>query len=266
MPIAHLNNQGISYEDSGGNGPAVMFLHGFMFDHDLFVPQVEALAPQYRCVRFTARGFGQTQWDGNPFSLWDTVEDAIALLDHLNIKTAVFVGMSQGGYAILRIALKYPERVNGLIFIDTYNGIDTEDVKEIYRSMRDAWRDVGPAQVVNTLLTLFLGPEETNQKHWEVWKPRWEAHTAEQIAATMNNLIDRDEVSQDQVDLVKAPVMVIHGEADNGIPPAAGEALFNSFSNKVGFVRIPDAPHASNYTHPEQVNAAIKGFLTEHAK
>src|SRR5436853_2615570 len=119
MPIAHVNGQGLYFEDSGGPGPAVVFMHGFLMDQTMFDPQVAALAPSYRCVRFDARGFGQTEWDGRPFSLYDTVEDCIALMDHLGIERAAIVGMSQGGYAALRLALRHPEWVKALVLMST---------------------------------------------------------------------------------------------------------------------------------------------------
>ncbi|MFW6084103.1 MAG: alpha/beta fold hydrolase, partial [Gemmatimonadota bacterium] len=108
MPITRINGQGIHYEDSGGDGPAVLFLHGFLMDRRMFDPQVEALSGAFRCVRFDARAFGDTEWDGKPFGLYDTAADGVGLLDELGIDSAVWVGHSQGGYAALRAALGHP--------------------------------------------------------------------------------------------------------------------------------------------------------------
>src|SRR4051812_46137505 len=110
MPTAKINDQEIYFEDSQGNGPAVVFMHGFLMDQSLFDAQVEKLTPQYRCIRWDARGFGQTQWNGKPFQLSDSVSDCFGLMDHLGIESAVLVGMSQGGYCALRAALTSPER------------------------------------------------------------------------------------------------------------------------------------------------------------
>ena len=264
MPIAQINGQGLFYEDSGGSGPAVVMLHGFMFDQSMFDKQVAALAPQYRCVRFDARGFGQTQWDGKTFSLYDTAADCVGLMDHLGIEKATILGMSQGGYAALRVAVKYPQRVQALVFISTYNGVDPEDVKAIYRSMRDTWQNEGPAPVVSTLLDLFLGPQADVPELWTEWKPKWEARSNADIEHTMNNLIDRDDVTQEQVDTVTAPALVIHSMADKGIPIALGEALYKSLPNSKRMLPVADAPHAANITHAEQVNKVLLEFLNEY--
>jgi pimeloyl-ACP methyl ester carboxylesterase len=261
MPIAEINHQGLYYEDSGGEGPAVVFMHGFLFDQTMFDPQVAALAPKYRCIRFDARAFGQTVWDGQPFTLYDTAADAIGLLDHLGIQKATFVGMSQGGYAAMRIALKYPDRVQALVFMSTYYGVDTEDVKEIYRSMRNTWRDVGPAPLLDTYLMLFLGNDEDLRAHWG---PKWAAANPHNIWHAKNNLIDRDELSDEQMRTITAPALVIHGMEDQGIPIMLGEQLHNILPNAKGMVRVPEAAHAANLMQPEVVNVALLAFLERY--
>ena len=50
MPFAEINGQRIRYEDSGGDGPPVILSHGFLMDHEMFAPQVEALAPEFRAA------------------------------------------------------------------------------------------------------------------------------------------------------------------------------------------------------------------------
>ncbi|HRF94810.1 MAG TPA: alpha/beta hydrolase [Aggregatilineales bacterium] len=265
MPFAPINNQKIYYEDSGGDGPAVVFMHGFLFDTTMFDAQVEALAPKYRCIRFDARAFGQTEWDGKPFSLYDTAADCIGLMDMLGIKQAVIVGMSQGGYAAVRVAVKYPDRVKALVFISTYNGVDTDDVKAIYRSMRDTWRNEGPAKIIDTYSFLFLGPQAQFPELWTYWRAKWEQRTGEQLFHANNNLIDRDEIGQDQIDKITMPALVLHGANDQGIPLLLGEQLYKSLPNGKKFVSVPNASHASNVNNPQVVNEAMLEFLAEYA-
>src|SRR5689334_1302414 len=111
MAFASVRGQNLFYEDSGGSGPPLLLGHGFLMDHTMFDGQVAALAPAYRVIRWDARGFGRTEWDGQPFSYWDLAKDALALLDHLGVERALLGGMSQGGFLSLRAALLAPERV-----------------------------------------------------------------------------------------------------------------------------------------------------------
>ena len=79
MPVANVNGQSINYSDSGGDGPALIFSHGFLMDLSMFDAQVEALKDEYRCIAWDERGFGNTPVIG-PFSYWDSADDAVALL------------------------------------------------------------------------------------------------------------------------------------------------------------------------------------------
>ncbi|MGD8495725.1 MAG: alpha/beta hydrolase [Gemmatimonadales bacterium] len=265
MPIADLNGQRIYYEDSGGAGPAVLFLHGFLMDRRMFDPQVEALSSSYRCVRFDARGFGDTGWDGEPFGLYDTAADGVALLDELGLGEAVWVGHSQGGYAALRAALRHSERVRALVLVDTRAGVDEEPVREAYRETRATWREHGPVPpLVEGLMTAIIGPRESVPDLWETWRPRWEALSGERIHHAMNNLLDRDDLT-DRLDEIEQPALVIHGEADEGIPLACGALLARGLPAAEELVVVPGAWHTPNLTRPELVNPVLRDFLERTA-
>ena len=264
MATAEINGQGLYYEDSGGDLPAVVFMHGFLFDQTMFDPQVEYLRADYRCIRFDARTLGQTRWDGRPFSLYDTAADAIGLLDQLGIQQAAFVGMSQGGYTLVRLALRYPERVSAAVFLSTYNGIDTDEVKAIYRSMRDGFAGDGKAEVINVFAQLFLG---THQALRAYWIPRWQALPAANVFHGMNTLIDRDEIPSAKAGQITAPTLVMHGEGDQGIPMALAErTLVRVLPHVKGLVRIPGGAHAANLMNPEATNPPLKTFLDTYAR
>ena len=266
MPIARVNNQEIYFEDKGGTGPALVFMHGFLMDQSMFDPQVAELSPRYRCIRFDARGFGRTQWDGQPFTLYDTVADCVALMDHLGIAQATIVGMSQGGFAALRLALRHPDRVKALVLIATRSAADDEEFKTEFRKMRDTWREQGPiAPLLEGLMTFVIGPREQTAELWEEWIPRWQARTGDQIFHAVNNVMDRDDLTADQLKQITVPALVIHGEADQGVPPSLGEALAKDLPNSKGFVRVSGAAHAVNLSHPRIVNPSLSEFLNRYA-
>jgi 3-oxoadipate enol-lactonase len=96
--------------------------HGFMLDFDLFAEQAALLADRYRVISWDARGHGHTEYDGRPFTMWDNARDLIALLDALGIPRAVVGGHSRGGFVALSAALLAPDRVAGLVLIDSGSG------------------------------------------------------------------------------------------------------------------------------------------------
>ena len=89
MPNASINGQQIYYEDTGGSGPAVILAHGFLMDHEMFAPQVATLRDNYRVITWDERGFGNTEFDGRPFSYWDSASDCLGLMDQLGVDRAV---------------------------------------------------------------------------------------------------------------------------------------------------------------------------------
>ena len=134
MAYAEVNGQRLYYEDSGGDGPPVILGHGFLMDHEMFAPQVAALAPEFRVITWDERGFGLTEFDDKPFTYWDSADDCLGLLTHLGIDRAVVGGMSQGGFLSMRAALTAPERVKALVLLGTQSGKESEDVLAGYRA------------------------------------------------------------------------------------------------------------------------------------
>jgi len=265
MPFASINNQKIYYEDSGGDGTPIIFMHAFLLDTTLFDAQVEALAPKYRCIRFDARAFGQTEWDGNAFNLYDTASDCIGLMDMLGIQQAVIAGISQGGYATLRVGVTYPERVKALVFISTANSQDTDEVKAIVRSVRDGWVRDGATNFLDTYSTLFFGQQHDAPHLWAYWRSKWQTYTGNLMFHAMNNLLDRDYIAQEKIDTLTMPALVIHGDADQVIPFSLGELLHQSLPNAKKLVGVHNATHISTSTHPQAVNEALLEFLAQYA-
>jgi 3-oxoadipate enol-lactonase len=257
MPLAPIRGQNIHFEDSGGSGPALILSHGFLMDSSMFAPQVEHLAPAYRMIRWDARGFGRTEWDGKPFTYWDSAADALALLDHLGIEEAIFGGMSQGGFISLRAALQAPHRVRALVLFSTQAGVDPPEVLAGNRQMADAWIAAGPSDpLVSAVAGLILG----EQKHWEPWVSNWRAMPKESLPGPTECLLSRDDITH-RLGEIAAPAIVFHGTADQAIPMERGELLAKGLSGCRRFVKVEGAAHASNLTHAEQVNPPLREFI-----
>jgi 3-oxoadipate enol-lactonase len=99
-----------------GDGPAVVLVHGWALDLDMWRAQMESLSRHHRVVAFDRRGFGRSS--GVP-GIEDDVADLEHLLQRLNIDRAALVGMSQGARVALRWALKHPERTSCLVLDGT---------------------------------------------------------------------------------------------------------------------------------------------------
>jgi 3-oxoadipate enol-lactonase len=255
MSVAEVNGQRISYTDHGGNGPAVIFTHGFLMDGSMFDAQVEALAPEFRCVTWDERGHGGTVADG-PFTYWDSTDDALALLSFLGIEQAVFAGMSQGGFISMRAALRAPDWVRALVLIDTQSGLEDPEALPLYTALRDEWMANGPAAVQDAAASIIFSPGVDNAP----WFEKWAAADREQFSLAFTTLVERDEIT-DRLGDIAPPALIIHGSADAAIPMWRAEQLRDGLAGAGGIVVVEGAGHASNMSHPDQVNQAIAAFL-----
>ncbi|WP_224241842.1 alpha/beta fold hydrolase [Hyalangium gracile] len=261
MPIAAIHGQDIFYEDSGGPGRPIILGHGFLMDSRMFEAQVRALAPEFRVIRWDSRGTGRTRWDGKPFSLWDSADDCVGLLDHLGIERAVVGGMSLGSHCALRVALRYPERVKGLVLMSTRITQEDAQQQDIYRDIAKIWSSEGPIEpILHILANSFLG----DPFRFTAWTNRWRVLTGAHVLATIRCLYERDDISKRLKD-IRCPALVVHGAQDTTVSPSQGELLSHLLPGSAGCVFIPEAAHAVCLTHPELLNPHLLEFLRAHA-
>jgi len=229
MPFADVNGQRLHFEDTGGSGPPVVFSHGFLMDHEMFAPQVAALGATHRVITWDERGFGSTEYDGEPFTYWDSAADCLGLLTHLGIESAVLGGMSQGGFLSLRAALTAPDRVRALILLDSQAGVDDPDTAAANDAMNHVWLDQGPTDELAEIVAGIIIDDSGHSRSW-----------------------------------ITCPALVVHGTEDTAITMDRAELMATGLPGAGDVVRVAGA-HAANLTNPEPVNAAITAFLAELA-
>lgn len=264
MPTALVNGQNIHYTDTGGDGPPVILSHGFMMSGEMFVHQVDALKSDYRIITWDERGFGHTEFDGQPFTYWDSAADCLALLDHLGVERAVLGGMSQGGFLSLRAALTAPERVRALILMDTQAGAEDPAVAEGYQQMLDTWIAAGPVdELTETIAKIIIAEPEANAQWIAKWKELDERAGRDGMKAASDCLLGRNDITG-RLGEITCPALVVHGTEDNAITMDRAEILASGLSGAGDVVKVGGA-HAANLTNPEPVNAAIRSFLADLA-
>jgi len=130
----HVNGIDLAYSDEGQGHP-IVFLHAFPLNRTMWDPQVAAFKDQYRIITIDLRGHGKSEAPMWRYTLELFADDVIALLKHLNIPEATFVGLSMGGYILFSLYRKYPEYVQTLVFADTRAQADTPEGKATRFSM-----------------------------------------------------------------------------------------------------------------------------------
>jgi 3-oxoadipate enol-lactonase len=258
MPLTEVNGQWIHYEDAGGDGMPVVLAHGLLMDGEMFAPQLALRSQRCRIITWDARCHGETENTDDPFTYWDLADDLRGLLDHLGIKKAVIGGMSQGGFVALRFALAYPERVSALILLGTQAGVEDPAKLAIYRTMLEVWAAEGlNDQLAETIAAIMLGNEWPGRHPWIA---KWRQKPISLLRQAFQTLVERDDI-HDRLGEIKAPTLVIHGNADAAIDVELAQRLCSELANCQNLITIEGGGHACNLTHPELVNMAIQQFI-----
>jgi 3-oxoadipate enol-lactonase len=136
--VAHVPGRGeLFVRDTGGDGPAVLLLHGWCVSADLnwfrtYAPLAEA---GYRVLALDHRGHGRGLRTPVDFRLEDCGHDAAALLETLGVQRAAVVGYSMGGPIGSLLARDHPDRVSGLVLCATAPDWQHPRMKRLWRSM-----------------------------------------------------------------------------------------------------------------------------------
>lgn len=102
-------------ETGDGDGLPVLLIHAGVTDLRSWDPLVERLGAETRCIRYDARGYGETVYEEEDG--WSPVDDAVAVLDALRVDSSIVIGCSMGGGTAIDLALAHPERVAALVLI-----------------------------------------------------------------------------------------------------------------------------------------------------
>src|SRR5438067_3361512 len=175
MPNFEGTGWKLIYEDTGGDGPPILLIHGLLMDRTMFEPQVEALRDRYRVITPDLRGHGASEHRAEEYTQWDLMEDHVALLDSLGVERAVWGGVSQGGFQSLRAALRHPDRVAGLVLIDTQAGEEDENRRPMYEAFAEVVASQGwNEQVLESSCVSMFGTSASAElkRHW---MDRWAA-------------------------------------------------------------------------------------------
>lgn len=251
------------YATEQGNGPPVVFAHGTLMDRTMFEPQQAALADDYRTIAFDFRA--RTDQYHTTYNLYDLADDTAALLDALNIDSCVLAGMSMGGFMSLRFAKRYPERVDGLVLIDSGAHDEEEGDREQYGEMIEQTRKAEqvPEQLAEVTKSLLFGATTIEERAAlaNTWVDRWRTYPGEAVYQEVSSWLARDPFFEDCADIV-VPTLVVHGEEDISIDMSEAEATVEALP-EARLKRIPKAGHSSNIENPEPVNEALQEFLAD---
>lgn len=106
----------------GGDGPAVLLLHGFPHTWRLWTAVIPHLTPHHRVIAPDLRGLGATTRADSGYDAATLADDAEALLDALGEPAATVAGIDAGAPPAFLLGLRRPDRVHRLVLMESLLG------------------------------------------------------------------------------------------------------------------------------------------------
>ncbi len=251
----------IAYDDTRGDGPAVMFLHAFPLGLFMWDQQARALRGNHRVVRFDDRGFGASSPGDSLLTMERIADDAAGLLDHLGIERAVVAGCSMGGYAAFAMVRRHADRVRALVLQDTRAGADDEEARKNRALLAEKTRKEGAQAALDAFLPKLLGATTHSERPAIVARIREAilATSPRGIANALQGLGARAD-STPTLREIGVPTLVVCGVEDTITPVAESEAMHKLIAGSRLEV-IPKAGHLANLENSAVYDAVLREFL-----
>jgi pimeloyl-ACP methyl ester carboxylesterase len=252
----------LAYDDYGP-GPVVVLLHGFPLNRKMWSLQEGRVGSMYRIIAPDLRGHGETAAPPGVYTMEEMAGDIIELLDALQITEPIVLGgLSMGGYVALALIAHSPERVRGLMLIDTRAAADTP---EAARNREDLARKVeASGRVGHVVEGMFprLFSESTRVGHPErvTWlRAAMEKTPPRGVVGALRGMAARPDRTADLAQIT-VPTLVMVGADDVITPPDEARKMAEALP-RAKLVVIPHAGHVSPFENPDAANEAILQFL-----
>lgn len=248
--------------------PAIVLLHGFLFEGGMWRHQVGPLSALGRVIVFDSPGHGKSEDPPDPYRLDEHADGLAEALSEMGVKRAILVGLSWGGMLAMRFALQHPARTAGLALLDTSAEIESRADKLRATLLLLICRRLGlpPALFTPEIAPKMFGPK-TRREHPELaheTKQMLLGFSREGVARTGRELAFRKSILS-SVHRIKAPTLVMCGSDDIMTAPARSHAIATRIAG-ARLVMLEEAGHLISLEKPNEVNAVLVPFVAETLK
>ncbi|MBB5154263.1 alpha/beta fold hydrolase [Saccharopolyspora phatthalungensis] len=245
---------GLEWRESGHpDAPVLVLGNALGCTWGMWDPQLDVLNSAYRVIRYNQRGHGESPVEPGPYTLAGLAEDVLALLDHLEVPRASFMGSSLGGMIGLWLGAHAGARIDGLTVCGTSAWLGQEQ-RELARAA--IAREHGTNELVSPTIERWFTP------YFREWHAETAVYAA-MIASTDDEAYAWCEELIGSVDLradlsaIAAPTLVVAGAEDPATPPEHSEAIVSGIGDNARLVVLPHAAHLANVEQAEAFNELL---------
>lgn len=245
-----------------GSGEPLLWITGFAISSEIFAPVIKTYAAGFDCVRYDNRGAGRSPAPWRPTSIPELAGDAVRLMDALGLESAHVYGLSMGGMVAQEVAIRFPDRVRGLVLGGTSHGgpravLPSPRIASALAS-RSAPAALRAQLVGRALFTPGFREREPEQVRAYLGLLGVHRTSARGLMSHLTASTYHD--TRARLGRITAPTLVLHGAHDELTPVANARLLAAGIPDATLSV-IADAGHAYLLEQPDASHAAFTDWL-----
>jgi 3-oxoadipate enol-lactonase len=265
MPHIQLNHTKIFYIKEGDGPETIMFSHGLLWSHKMFMDQIQFLKKKYTVIAYDHRGQGQSEVSEGPYDMDLLTQDALELIEKVACKPVHFVGLSMGGFVGMRLAARYPDKIKSLVLLETSANPEPVENLPKYKFLNGVvkWLGVIPTVAKQVMKIMFAQSWLENPKN-KAAHQKWEKELRENkktITKSVEAVIYRKGV-EEEIRNITSPTMVVVGDEDVATKPEKAKYIQMSIPNAVLHM-VPGAGHSSCIEKPEEINKLLGDWMKQ---
>ena len=215
MNVVELNGLAVHYRDEGDPGGApVVFANSLGTDLRLWDAVLPHLPSGLRQIRYDKRGHGLTDCPHGPYSMGSLIKDAEALLDHLQVRDCVFIGLSIGGIIAQGLAVKRMDQVRAMVISNTAAKIGT---REMWDDRIAAVKAGGIEALADTIMEKWFSKKFRETPELALWRNMLIRQPAEGYTGCCAAIAGTDFYTPTAS--LTLPTLAIAGTEDGSTPP-----------------------------------------------
>ncbi len=258
MQIADLKDVRIHYRiDGDATGAPIVFANSLGTDMRLWDSILPLLPKGLRIIRYDKRGHGLSSAPDAPYSMGNLVRDAEQLLDYLEVKDCVFVGLSVGGMIAQGLAVKRMDQIRALVLSNTAAKIGTP---KIWHERMDAIRAGGIEALADATMERWFSKSFHSSPEMALWRNMMVRQPAEGFLGCCAAISGTDFYTPTSG--LRLPTLGIAGSEDGSTPPDLVRETIDLIPGSK-FAVIRKAGHLPCVEQPQEYAKLLGDFLTE---
>ena len=238
----------ISYSQSGAGDSAVIFLHGWRSQKEVWSGVVSRINDErLRIYSLDLPGFGGSSVPKEALTVGDYAEIVKGFIEKHGLKNVCLVGHSFGGRVGIKMTAVYPDLILKLVLVDAAGFVTNESKRRMFRYLAKLVKPIFKLSMMQGFrrkIYQFIGAEDYL--------------ATPELQKTFVNVVNED-LTED-LKKINCPTLIIFGENDNETPVEFGEKMHSLISNS-RFEILPDTGHFSFLDKPEEFAKVLIDFI-----